>query len=855
MYSALHTAACNGHVDLIKALVAHRSDLVNVEQPLKPLYAASVWGCWKAVEYLVKLPGADPDEKHTGGWTPLTTACDDSFIKTAQALLDSGADPNITGPDDRWTPLYYAAAIRGDTDIVRALLARGATIELDILDEPLLCGIINNGAFSVEEKISLCEILIQHDPSINLDKGRSNGLTPLMLAASNGDATMVRWLLRHGSDINLTTLAGEHALFFALFHRHVAATKELLAHDTPPALDVESTYNAFPLGLAVADENTQDDGTFVEMILDAGANLEFENKKKETVLAFAVYRGQVEVVRLLLKRGADIHHRDMWHFTPLLRSAHLNPAGITDILRLLIDSGANLEDKQSDNFTALHFAMWEANLDKVRVLLEYRASIDIHSPNSNGDTPLLVSTRWDRPQIVECLRLLVRAGADVNAQNSKGWCLLMKSSLPAQEASAVHDFLLSLPETKVDLVAPAGGYPLQVACRTGYMELLHKLLARGSDVNLAVPGFAPTALISACVSNSGKTDETVELIVRELVARGADASFMSKNTVGVFNALCAASFQAGVGTINFLLDSGAPVQQPDPIGRLPIHFAAAHGLRNFEVVARAYTGDIMAADNAGKNVLHWAAQFGNLETVKAIFERIPGQKIQAAVDCKDVDGWTPLAWAMRPVNLNEHDRQGFSEQRNYAGTVQFLVQKGANVNVTFQQGRGETAEVLTLAELAERCGADNLARLLFQSQKPEIDQTATDADGETGTIRSTRYISRDFMCHICLSVRIHSHSSICSCTGQTHSWGEDHDLNGDHIGHVHMLMNISCRLSTAFYISVRPARPSASARNATATSSCTTLSMTDSSILSTSPVTDQRSTCRPSRRHCQPHQR
>lgn len=176
------------------------------------------------------------------------------------------------------------------------------------------------------------------------------------------------------------------------------------------------------------------------------------------------------------------------------------------------------------------------------------------------------------------------------------------------------------------------------------------------------------------------------------------------------------------------------------------------------VVARAYTGDSMAADNAGKNVLHWAAQFGNYETVKAIFEQIPETERRSVVDCEHVDGWTPLAWAMRPVNLDEHEAQRFSEPRNYAKTVRFLIQKGANVSVTFRQGRGEPAEVLTPAELAERCGADDLARLLIHPQKSENNHTATETAGETPIFRSRRYISRDFMCHICLSVCIQSHS-------------------------------------------------------------------------------------------------
>ncbi|KAG6355984.1 hypothetical protein INS49_015369 [Diaporthe citri] len=781
VYNTLHTAVCNGHVGVIEAILAHRSELINAKQPLKPLYAASIWGCWKAVESLMKFPGADPNEKHIRGWTPLTASCDNGFSRTVRVLLDRDVDPNIPGPGDKWTAVYYAAAIRGDADIVRMLLARGAAIDHKVLEEPLLCGIINNVNLSEEDKISLFEILIQHDPSMNVDKGMSDGLAPLMLAAMDGNANMITWLLRHGADINLTTPSGRHALFFALANRRIAATKELLEHDTSPILDMEDEHAGFPLEVALADEDTRDDGELVEMLLEAGANLEFENKNKVTVFTIAVYRGQKEVVKLLLKRGVDINHRDVWDYTPLLVSIQSKAPASTEVMRLLVDSGANLNDRLPGDSTVLHVAMWEADLDKVRILLEFHTSIDVHSQDSDGDTPLLVSTNWDRPQIVECLKLLVRAGADVNAQNLKGWCLLMKSSWRREAASAVHDFLLSLPETNVDIFTPASGYPLQVACRIGYEPLLRKLLGRGANVNLAVPGFAPTALISACLADSAKSDETVELIVRKLVAEGAEPNFMSKNTVGLFNALCAASFQARVGTINFLLDSGASVQQPDRMGRLPIHFAAANGLRNFEAVALAYTGDIMAVDKADKNVLHWAAQFGNCETVKAILERIPVTERKAVVDCKDSEGWTPLAWAMRPVDLDPDFAQGFPEPRNYAGTVQYLIQQGANVAVTFRQGRGEAAEVLAPVELAQRCGADDLVQLLVGPQNRDNDNIDTDAAGEKHASRSARYISRQTMCYMCFSVRFckkcHSNVELYHMVddGKLHTFGINSD--------------------------------------------------------------------------------
>lgn len=758
-YSALYTAIRSGHVDVIKLLLAQGDDVLNLKQPCKPLEAASIHGCWMAMEILMQLPGANPDEQDTEGRTPLTYACSYGFIKTVRVLLDHDANPNIAGPERSLTALYNAAAVRGDTDIVRMLLARGAAINNEGSDATLLCDIVNNSTFSVEHRILLCEILIQYDPSINLDKAAGpNGHTPLMLAAENGDATIVKWLLVHGSNINLTNALGIDALYYAVAHGRIEATKELFKHDTSPSLETKVEDYGTLLQVAVADRKVKQDwdATLVEILLDAGADLESENNDKETVLSTAVVNHRTELVKLLLKRGADVNHRDKWEFTPVLFSILYHTS--TDILRLLVDSGADLKAGLSDQSTALHMAMNQADLEKVRMLLEFHTSIELSSRNSHGETPLLMSTQWDRPQIVDCLKLLVRAGANVNEQDSEGWCLLMKSSWAANAASGVHEFLLSLPETDVNIVARTGGLPLQVAGRTGYMQLLQKLLDRGADVNKAVQGDAPTSLISTCMPHPSKKEETIESIVRKLVAHGAEPNFMSKNNVGLFNALCAASFGAGLGTIQFLLDSGASAHQPDPIGRLPLHFAAANGIRNFQAIITAYTGDIMAADNADKNVLHWAAQFGHVETIRAILERTPQAQRKSLVDCRDKDGWTPLAWAMRPTNYEAYVYEAFSEPQNYVCTVKYLLEQGADVSVTFEQGKGDESEVLTLAELATRCGADNLARLVSHAEDSESDNVRGSSVEEVSTFNHRRYTMWELDCMICRSVSVHFHS-------------------------------------------------------------------------------------------------
>lgn len=762
-YSPVHTAAANGRVGALATILAERGALMNVEQPNRPLYAASIWGCWPAAEFLLKFPEANPDlreEQFAIGWTPLAGACDEGHVETVRVLLAHGADPNIQGPGKDFTALWYAAVRHGNIDIVRMLLERGAIPDHDSLPAPLMCGMFAESELLDEEKLALCDVLIQNEPPANINEADPEGKTPLMIAAQKGDVSSIAWLLKHGSDINRTDKQGYHALFYAVESRHMAAVHELLAHEPAPTLDIQDNDGRSLLGLAAAGPDAEKSGGLLETLLGAGASLEFENRNKQTVFSIAVDDGQMDMVKLLLGRNADINHRDVWGWNPLFSSIAFTPK--PDMLRVLVDGGASLTETLSDGTTALHLAMEQANPDMLRILLEFRTSADIKARTATGSTPLLAVTKWGDPGIVECLRLLVRAGADINEKDSKERCLLMRSSYEGQSARAIHEFILSLQEADVNIVSPEFGTPLQVAAASRNRELLHDLIDRGADVNLAVPGFAPTALISGCmpwqrdVEQDEDPFESAEWVVRELVAHGAEVDWSGSGTVGIFNALSAASLSSGVGAINFLLDAGASVQKRDPIGRLPIHFAAANGLRNFEVVSVAYTGDLLAADHTDKNALHWAAQFGHVETLKSILKRLPAMERKASINARDKDGWTPLAWAMRPLHEDTFLCWHLSERRNYVDTVRYLVEQGADVSAKLQIGQGQAAEILEPAELARRCGADELAQLLDHSENPPAgpEEGSKEDDGAAKSLKdhSNRYVQRDFACDACLAV-------------------------------------------------------------------------------------------------------
>jgi uncharacterized protein len=109
----------------------------------------------------------------------------------------------------------------------------------------------------------------------------------------------------------------------------------LIAED--PALVREYTDEGWTaLHLAATPE-------IAAMLLDAGADINAHNRHKfagpgNSPLSAAVYQDRREVVRLLIERGADVNQGDNAGFTPLHLAATL---GYSEVARVLLDAGAD----------------------------------------------------------------------------------------------------------------------------------------------------------------------------------------------------------------------------------------------------------------------------------------------------------------------------------------------------------------------------------------------------------------------------------------------------------------------------------------------------------------------------------
>lgn len=135
--------------------------------------------------------------------------------------------------------------------------------------------------------------------------------------------------------------------------------------------------------------------------------------------------GDVDDVRVLLARGADVNAIDQYGETALMRAVHGDHAEVVSAL-LAKSAEVNARNKQFYDWTALHYAANSKKADVTRILLDGGA--EVNAKDNKGETALMLAADDENPAAVDTVRALLAKGADVNAKEGDGETALIMTT-------------------------------------------------------------------------------------------------------------------------------------------------------------------------------------------------------------------------------------------------------------------------------------------------------------------------------------------------------------------------------------------------------------------------------------------
>ena len=501
------------------------------------------------------------------------------------------------------------------------------------------------------------EVLLQHWKSVcsnvafvPLESKNSKSQLPRPCPAMWGDPVVCQVLIDAGAAIDTTDDFGCSPLRLACGSGRLATVKMLVEAGVGVA---DTHHQPCTCLMLAAYFGHIDIMRYLVSLPEAG--LHDLDLKDRTALHFATQEKHTGVVQVLLEAGADIEEQDMQSRTPLHWSV---VSGDIATVKMLVEAGAELRDIDFED-TCLMLAARNGHTDIVRYLVGL-PGVDLEE-TINCETALLCACRENHPGVVG---VLIDAGAHITVRVNRRTLLHFASmaghlgtleKLIEAGAKGVHD------------MDDEGYTCLMYAAQNGHTEIVRYLVGLPGGVNMEQrKDYDHTALTLALQRRHAGVAEV-------LIGAGADVNSLTQSRLTPLQILCSTetpSEENCTRVVQMLIDRGACIERTDEKGRTLVQLASIAGeLAIVQVLIKAGAGVRVTDDNGNTCLMH-AAENGRTETVRYLVG-LP----EVDVNHRNNYGCTALERALECVLL----------RRRETDAVHVLIDAGADVTVKSAQ--------------------------------------------------------------------------------------------------------------------------------------------------------------------------